>query len=66
MKCPGAFPLLLLVLVVSLLFPQPAQAHRMQAHRIKVGDGTAASCTEEALRFALAVAEASGGGRSSR
>ena len=62
MKCPGAFPLLLLVLVASLLFPQPAQAHRIHADKIKVGDGTAASCTEAAFRFALAVAEGSGGG----
>jgi hypothetical protein len=58
MKCAGAFHLVLLVLVVSLLFPPPARANSI----IKVGDGTAASCTEEAVRFALAVAEASGGG----
>ena len=58
MKCARALHPLLLVLVVFLLVPQPARADKP----ITVGDGTAASCTETAVGFALAVAEASGGG----
>jgi predicted outer membrane repeat protein len=50
-------PVLFLVLVL-LALPQPARA----ARTIKVGDGTAASCTEAALRNALILA---GGERSS-
>ena len=50
-------PVLFLVLVL-LALPQPALA----ARTIKVGDGTAASCTEAALRNALILA---GGERSS-
>jgi hypothetical protein len=49
------FLLLLLLLVV---WPWPAHA----AAPIVVGNGTPGSCTEEALRYALAVAGASGGG----
>lgn len=48
-------PPLLLLLVAGL---QPAQA----AAFIRVGNGTAASCTENALRHALTVAETLGGG----
>lgn len=47
----------LFVVFVLLVLPQPARART-----IKVGDGTAASCTEDALRNALAFA---GGERSS-
>jgi predicted outer membrane repeat protein len=49
---------ILFVAFVLLVLPQPAQAQKT----IKVGNGTAASCTEDALRNALALA---GGERSS-
>jgi hypothetical protein len=48
----------LLVLLVVLALPQPALADKT----IVVGNRTAASCTEAAMKNALLVAEASGGG----
>src|SRR5215475_3830563 len=48
----------LLLLIVLLVLPQPAQAKQL----IIVGDGTAASCTEAALVDALVLAGGVDGG----